>query len=191
MADFDDLWDDNMGIDIDTLNTNINSEKANQILDKEQRANIRKTDDWLDDENSSKKDSASQWYDLISHIEKNFNIKRDKLSNSYSYKLDKLNGDLDNTEDPKKLKSLTKQLKQLQIDFNIKQRDLLWDAVELNFLKGRASGFIPNPKNWKSAQLYNFYDSRPDIVEKELASGKYKYNPTDYEIQLNNNTEEA
>lgn len=186
MTDFDDLWNNNdMGIDIDTLDANVNSEKANEIIDKERKANIRKkTDDWLDDDIFDKKDYNSQWYALISQIEKIFNIKKDKLKDSYSYRLDKINADLDSTTDQKEIKSLTKQLKQLQIDFNNKQRDLLWDAIELNFLKGRASGFIPTPKDWKAVKLYNYFNFHPNIVEKELATGKYKYSPTEYEIEV-------
>ena len=182
MADFDNLWDDDMGFDVDSIdvNTNTSNTRAAEILHRDERNNIN--DDWLNDEQFSSKDKKSQWRDLISKIEANFNAKRDATENTFAYKIDKINDrieSLNSNSDKKEKDSLVQQLNQLKRDFEAQQKDLLWDAVELNFLKGRGAGFIPDPNNDQAADAYNYYNEHPEVVEKELATGKYEYKPTE------------
>lgn len=182
MADFDNLWDDDMGFDVDSIDvdTNTLNTRAAEILHRDERNNIN--DDWLSDEQFDDKDKKSQWRDLITKIETNFNAKRDAAENAFAYKMDKINDKIDSLDpnsNKKEKNSLVQQLKQLKLDFEAQQKDLLWDAVELNFLKGRGAGFIPDPKTEQAANTYNYYNEHPEAVEKELATGKYEYKPTE------------
>lgn len=171
MADFDSLWNDDMGIDLDSLNANIAvNKKVNKVATDEKPVVSNDTEE---DEEWEKLDKASQWRKTIADIERNVLLKYTDAKDRWEYKKDNILNKfrkVKGTNTPEE-RSLADQLRDLKLDYLELKQQSADDTTEVDFLKGRAAGFI-NKDN------YFDYNDNPAAVKAELATGNYEYTPT-------------
>ena len=183
MDDFDTQWDN---LDIDTLDTDITDtdgmtagdKKADRIIDKKDADARVDTDfdNWLDDENPEGYNAANkstQWRKIISKYEANVKDMFTKKADEFNYQMSAMKDKYQNAKASNS--PMTKFYSARLNELNAKRQEIVdWakgNITELNYLKGRASGFI-TPDNAA------YYDDNPDAVRAELATGKYEYKPT-------------
>lgn len=171
MADFDSLWNDDMGIDLDSLNANITvNKKVNKVAADEKPVVSNDTEE---DEEWENLDKASQWRKTIADIERNVLLKYTDAKDRWEYKKDNILNKfrkVKGTNTPEE-RSLADQLRDLKLDYLELKQQSADDTTEVDFLKGRAAGFI-NKDN------YFDYNDNPAAVKAELATGNYEYTPT-------------
>lgn len=171
MADFDSLWNDDMGIDLDSLNANIAvNKKVNKTVTDEKPVVSNNTEE---DEEWENLDKASQWRKTIADIERNVLLKYTNAKDRWEYKKDNILNKfrkVKGTNTPEE-RSLADQLRDLKLDYLELKQQSADDTTEVDFLKGRAAGFI-NKDN------YFDYNDNPAAVKAELATGNYEYTPT-------------
>lgn len=172
MTDFSSLWNDDMGIDLDSLNGNITiDKKVNTSINNEKQAASNDTS--KEDEEWDTLDKATQWRKTISSIENNVLSKYTNAKDKWEYKKDNLLSKfhkVKGTNTPEE-RSLVAQLKNLKSEYLELKNRSADETSEVDFLKGRASGFI-NKDNY-----FDFNDN-PAAVKAELATGNYEYTPT-------------
>ena len=184
MDDFDTQWDN---LDIDELDTTADvddvvitnaDKKADRIISKKDyEQNIDNDfDKWLDDENPegyNTTDESSRWRKIISHYEDNVKRLFAQKKDEFNYQAVALK---DKYQKAKETNSpMTKFFSNRLNELNAKRQELVdWakgNLDELDYLKGRASGFI-------TSENAGYWDANPDAVRAELATGKYEYQPT-------------
>ena len=183
MDDFDAQWDnlDINDLDIDVVDTDevtTADKKADRIVtQKDYEQNIDNSfDNWLDDENPEgyqAADKGTQWRSIISRYEANVKRMFAKKADEFNYQAAALK---DKYENAKQNNSpATKFFSNRLNELNAKRQELVdWakgNITELDYLKGRASGFI-TPEN------AGYYNNNPEAVRAELATGNYEYQPT-------------
>ena len=158
-----DRWDNliNQVLELDTTNSKDEVEVSTPI------------------ETSDKSNKTSQWRNLIKEYEAN--VKR-----SYNFKLMQLNKEeadtlkeLDITDkDINKKAFLLRNLKKIEAEKEGLDIELEDQEDELNFMKARASGIIPDPTDEQSTEVYINYNDNPEEVKKALITANGEYKPT-------------
>lgn len=179
MNDFDDLWNDDVEVDLNSLDPTINIENRVKKASDAQPVNTNVSDDsvssdWLDDKNWDSLDKPTQWRKLISVIENDIVSKYSKAKDTLEYKTNFLTNKLKAAEeiDSPEVQSLSAQLRELKQKYLKLKTEEEEDTAEVDFMKGRAAGFI-NTDNY-----FDFNDN-PSAATKVLATGKYEYKPTE------------
>lgn len=166
-----DIWDTDMDVDLDALDADVTIGK--KVANATDIAPNKEKDD-LEWDNEENLDKSTQWRKIISTIEANIASKYGTARDKWEYKKDKALTNYravkgTNTPEEKSLVSQLRNLKQDYLDLKSNEED---DITELNFLKGRASGFIDE-------ENYMKFNNNPNEVKKELETGKYPYKPTE------------
>lgn len=151
------------------------AKKAAQTVDKKDYEQSIDMDydkflDYDNPEGDQAADETTRWRKLISHYEQGFKQLWAKKADKFNYEMNRFKAKNSNAQSDSSLKDHNKL-----IELNVKRQELVdWakgNIDELNYLKGRASGFITD-------ETLNFYVDHPEEVRNELATGKYEYKPT-------------
>ena len=179
MADFDSMWDDDMGVNVDNLDATIDisnkvSNSINKSKDTNKKSELDKNAEYLDGEewdNLSKEEQADRFISTVERVNKGRYSKWvDKLNNKIDYLIDKLHLAKQSNAPTGKL---VKQLQQLRTEYMDMLERKAADEYSTDITKAKALGLI-NPD-----QGDEFLINR-QALKRELDSGKYKYTSTNF-----------
>lgn len=178
MADFDSLWDDDMDIDVSSLDatTNISDKVSNAVSSttKDQKSQLDKNAEYIDGDDWDNLTCEEQDDRLISTIEKTnkerFANSLDNLNTKKDYLMDKLR-DAKDTNAP--TKSLVAQLKQLKNEYMELFKKKASAEYQTDLTKARSLGLLA-----PEGDLDYYVD--PKILKQKLDSGNYKYTSTKF-----------
>ena len=177
MADFDDLWDDNM--DVDVANLDATTDISNKVSNAMSSAGHKKSqqdingeyidgDDW---DNLSREEQDERFISTIEKTNKEKYAKAlNKLNTKKDYLIDKLHA-AKNTNAP--TKSLVAQLKQLKAEYADLFTHKASDEHQTDLTKARALGLLAPEGDLD-------YSVNPQKLKQILDTGNYKYTATKF-----------
>lgn len=185
MDNFDSMWDTDMGVDVGNLNSDVTlnnhvkqatttrAEKDLQSLEDLTKSAAENDKDW------EEMTDESRWRKIASTLEHNLKALYKQENDYLEYTTNELENKLNTPGiDKKSVLKLTDRLYQIQQEYlNLSNKtNGLIDYID--FIKGRLSGFIPDPITDENIEIFNYYEDHPEEVRKKLATNKYPYKPT-------------
>ena len=177
MADFDNLWDNDMGIDVANLDatTDISNKVSNAVnSSSNKKSQLDINGEYIDGDDWDNLTREEQDERFISTIEKTNKDKYanalNKLNTKKDYLIDKLQA-AKGTNGP--TQGLVAQLKQLKNEYKDLFTKKAADEYQTDITKARAVGLITPDSDMD-------YYVDPKVLKKELDSGKYKYTSTNF-----------
>lgn len=183
MDDFDSMWDTDMGVDVSNLNSDatLNNHVKRATNTKKDLWSIEDTNktDLENDKDWEEMTNESRWHKIATTMEHNLKALYKQENDYLEYTTNELENKLNTPGiDKKKVLALTDKLAQIQQEY-FKLADETQATIDfINFIKGRLSGFIPDPTTEEEAEIFTYYEEHPEEVRKKLDSGKYKYKST-------------